>query len=674
MIDYQLLFRGVPAALLVIDADLVIVEASDAYLAATMTERDGVVGQHIFAAFPDNPDDPEANGVAALEASLLRVRNGRAADVMPVQKYDVAQPGGGFATRYWAPVNVPVLDAAGELELIVHRVEDVTAYMRTEPSGGELDRLTEELRRRIGQAEADVLARRQLRRQHETLQALADGLDTAVIGCDSLGRPVLSNEAARAITGDRLDGAHAGEWPHRLHLYDPAGRPLSDAANPLLGALHGEHVRDAEVVLRPPGGPARTFRMHARPVEPGTGIVAVVALHDVTAHRRAARLNECELEVSKVIAGSEPTDDVLIRVVELIGSAIGWAASEFWMVDEVGRVLRRTACWARGDARPASLPDDPLPLGEGLAGEAWQSSRPVWATGLGEERGPLRAALAVPVPSGADVLGVLVCYSDTAEVPDDTRTAVLAGIGAQIGASLERRRAGSLAAELDQVRTEYVALVGHEVRTPLTSIQAYTDLLIGEPGLDGEQRDMLEVIHRNAGVLSIIVGKLLDVAGLRTGHLEVHRRAMDLSPVVLEAVEAARHRAHRDVTIDVNAPGATPVHGDPERLRQVVEELLNNAVIWAPEHSTIGVSLTADPHAVVLSVSNTGESISADDRARLFDLFYRGGAARHSGRPGFGLGLTLARAVVEQHGGLITVSDPEEAVTVFSVRLPACPN
>ncbi|MFI1994067.1 ATP-binding protein [Actinoplanes sp. NPDC020271] len=661
MIDYRLLFRRAPTPLLVLDPGLIIAEASDAYLAATLTRREDIVGRHIFDAFPDNPDDPGADGVAAINASLQRVLRDRAPDVMPVQKYDVPQPGGGFATRYWAPLHAPLINAHGDLEFIVQRPEDVTAFMIAQTADGRLGRLTEELRRRIGQAEAEMLARRQLQQQqHETMQVLVDSLTTAVFGCDTLGRPVLCNDAARALAGERLDGAPAAQWPQRLHLHDPAGQPLTEAGNPLVRALHGEHVQDAEVVMRIPDTPARTFLMHAGPIEGRADVVAVVAMNDVTALRRAARLKECELQLAQLLATAEPTEDVLVDVVQLIGSLIGWVAAEVWIVDEVGQVLRRAAGWTAGE---------PVPSGDELPTRAWRSNQPLWATGPGDDR----AALAVPMSSDGVVLGVLTCYSDTTEAPDDTRTAILTGIGAQLGAFLERRRFGNLAAELDRTRDEYAALVGHEVRTPLTKIQAYAELLLDEPGLAADHHDMVQVLHRNAGILSIIVHKLLDVAGLRSGHLEIHRRAMDLASVVREAADAARERAPRNVGIDVDAPATAPIHGDPERLRQVADELLNNALTWAAEPSTITVSITADAHATVLSVSNSGEPVRADERDRLFDLFFRGDAIRHSGIPGSGLGLTLVRAVVEQHGGTIQVSDPADRLTVFSVRLPTRP-
>jgi signal transduction histidine kinase/CheY-like chemotaxis protein len=132
-LDFRALFEAVPGLYLVLDPDLVIVAVSDAYLAATMTVREEIVGRGIFDVFPDNPDDPAATGVANLRASLERVLRGRVSDTMAPQKYDIQKPaeeGGGFEVRWWSPVNSPVLDRAGRLTHIVHRVEDISEFVR----------------------------------------------------------------------------------------------------------------------------------------------------------------------------------------------------------------------------------------------------------------------------------------------------------------------------------------------------------------------------------------------------------------------------------------------------------------------------------------------------------------------------------------------------------------
>src|SRR5712692_3330486 len=127
--DFHTLFESAPGLYLVLTPDLKIVAVSDAYLRATMTKRDEILGRGLFDVFPDNPDDPTATGVRNLRASLDRVLQNRAPDAMAVQKYDIRRPeaeGGGFEERYWSPLNSPVFGTGREITHTIHRVEDVT--------------------------------------------------------------------------------------------------------------------------------------------------------------------------------------------------------------------------------------------------------------------------------------------------------------------------------------------------------------------------------------------------------------------------------------------------------------------------------------------------------------------------------------------------------------------
>jgi PAS domain-containing protein len=134
-VDFAAVFRKTPGLYLIIDTRFDIAAVNDAYCAATMTERDAIVGHPLFEIFSDNPDDSAADGVANLRTSLLRVLKTRAADRMEVQKYDIRRRGsGGFEVRYWSPLNVPVLGEDGYVKWIIHSVEDVTdiVTMQTE--------------------------------------------------------------------------------------------------------------------------------------------------------------------------------------------------------------------------------------------------------------------------------------------------------------------------------------------------------------------------------------------------------------------------------------------------------------------------------------------------------------------------------------------------------------
>jgi signal transduction histidine kinase/ActR/RegA family two-component response regulator len=160
--DFAAVFSAAPDRYLLLDDELRIVGVSDAYLAATMRTRDQLIGRDVFDAFPDNPDDPEATGVANLQASLDRVRATRAADTMAVQKYDIPRADGeGFEERYWSPRNTPVLDDWGRVSHIIHRVEDVTEYVRMRDRGRELEASSTELARRAAGMEREILRRQQ---------------------------------------------------------------------------------------------------------------------------------------------------------------------------------------------------------------------------------------------------------------------------------------------------------------------------------------------------------------------------------------------------------------------------------------------------------------------------------------------------------------------------------
>jgi signal transduction histidine kinase len=161
--DFRVLFEAAPALLLVLDPDLRIVAVSDDYLEATMTRREEIVGRGIFEVFPDNPEDPEATGVSNLSESLDHVCRELEPDTMPIQKYDIRRPeeeGGDFEERFWSPRNVPVLDEGGELAYIIHRVRDVTDYVRLTERGTE--------------QEAEIFLRTQeLQKLNKELQAAA---------------------------------------------------------------------------------------------------------------------------------------------------------------------------------------------------------------------------------------------------------------------------------------------------------------------------------------------------------------------------------------------------------------------------------------------------------------------------------------------------------------------
>ena len=173
--DFKVLLESAPGLYLVLDPDLTIVAVTDAYLDATMTKRSEILGRALFEVFPDNPDDPDATGVTNLRSSLDRVRSELVPDTMAVQKYDIRRPeseGGGFEVRYWSPLNTPVFGPDRRLTFIIHRVADVTEYMKLKDHESAQQQLNAELQQRTTKMEIELFLRsRELQKLNQELQA-----------------------------------------------------------------------------------------------------------------------------------------------------------------------------------------------------------------------------------------------------------------------------------------------------------------------------------------------------------------------------------------------------------------------------------------------------------------------------------------------------------------------
>ena len=160
--NYRAIVEGLPGLFVILDASLTIRAVSDAYTRSTMIRREDVLGRGMFEVFPDNPDDPSADGVRNLQASLRRVLSSGAPDTMSVQKYDVRrrpEEGGGFEERYWTVINSPVCDAAGAVLYIIHKAEDVTDFIHLKQQGQQQRRDNQALTEKAKDMEAEIFAR-----------------------------------------------------------------------------------------------------------------------------------------------------------------------------------------------------------------------------------------------------------------------------------------------------------------------------------------------------------------------------------------------------------------------------------------------------------------------------------------------------------------------------------
>jgi signal transduction histidine kinase len=219
----------------------------------------------------------------------------------------------------------------------------------------------------------------------------------------------------------------------------------------------------------------------------------------------------------------------------------------------------------------------------------------------------------------------------------------------------------------------FLALVGQEMRTPLTVISSYLDMLRDDPLLatTADTRLIHDAIARNADRLLTTIDALLDLSALESGHLRLHTRPVDLAEIARRAVREVRAAADANgVVVTEVLPERHVITGDPQRLRQVLDNLLSNAVKYSPDGGPVTVTVTPDERGTAITVADSGIGVPAEDRRHLFQRFYRAANARHITVHGGGLGLTIVRAVAEAHHGTVALDDTTGAGTSVTVRLP----
>ena len=226
---------------------------------------------------------------------------------------------------------------------------------------------------------------------------------------------------------------------------------------------------------------------------------------------------------------------------------------------------------------------------------------------------------------------------------------------------------------LERLRRDLVANVSHELKTPISALRAHIENLLD--GVEDPDPQVLQVMLQQSERLSRLVDQLLDLSRLESGDVPMERQVLPLPPLVDRVVsEIDVAQPGRRVQVRADLPEELPaVWGDPERVHQVLFNLLDNAVRFAPEGGEVVVSASRHNGSCTVAVRDDGPGIAAEHLPRLFERFYRVDTARSRNDGGTGIGLAIARSVVEAHGGRIWAESDPGAGSVFSFELPVAP-
>ncbi|HSD87505.1 MAG TPA: HAMP domain-containing sensor histidine kinase, partial [Kofleriaceae bacterium] len=286
----------------------------------------------------------------------------------------------------------------------------------------------------------------------------------------------------------------------------------------------------------------------------------------------------------------------------------------------------------------------------------------------------------------SDTLGLLVHHANARELAATMHEAAMRVTFAELTEHNERlQKAVARLEELDRLKSNFLATMSHELRTPLTSVIGYAEMMA--EGLAGnitsEQRDYLTTILSKADQLLGMITSVLDVAALETAPLALERSRLSLAEIVASEIATYTSQAgKRGIAIQLESRGDTIVVGDRKKIRQVVASLISNAVKFTPDRGRVGIAVRPGPlsphehndaRAIQLVVTDSGIGISREQVAKIFEPFFQVDSSSTRAFGGTGLGLTLAKAYVEAHGGRIWVDTTPGQGSTFVATFPQEP-
>jgi two-component system sensor histidine kinase VicK len=249
---------------------------------------------------------------------------------------------------------------------------------------------------------------------------------------------------------------------------------------------------------------------------------------------------------------------------------------------------------------------------------------------------------------------------------------VITNFAYQVGVAADNARLFDAQQEALKVKDQFLSIVSHELRTPLTTIKGYAQMLGRKLDGDDEGQRFANTIDAQTGRLSRLVDDLLDVTRFTRGQFELTRERMNIVPVLRDVVQRFRLVAPRHSFEFELDPGPAEGYWDHDRLEQVMNNLVSNAIKYSPDGGTITVGTRHDNGTIVVAVRDQGIGIPEEDQEHLFERFFRGKAEKADIK-GLGLGLYVTRRIVEAHGGVIAVSSKPDEGSEFSFSLPLLP-
>ena len=536
------------------------------------------------------------------------------------------------------------------------------------------------------------------------LQAVCENATVALFVMDDQQHCVYMNASAELLTGYRLAEVQGQALHNFVHHTHPDGRPYPLADCPIDRAAPQNLQEQGEEVLVHKDGHFYPVAFTASPIRrDGEVLGTVIEVRELTREKQREAENLAMRQLGKLMLEELDLARMVQKVTDTSTQLTGAQFGAFFYntIDEAGGVFTLYALSGAFKDVFATFPHPratplfaPTFRGDGTVrmDDATKDARyGQWGPhpGLPPGHPPvLRSYLAVPVKSDTgEVLGGLFFGHARAGVFTADHEGVVESIAAQAAVGMSRLRLINAlerearekerlfrdAEAANRMKDQFLATISHELRTPLTSILGWSEMLVaGRLAPDMVQR-AVQTIDRNARAQAQIIEDLLDISRIISGKLHLQVRAFDVVEPVDAAVDAVRPAAlARDVQLALDAdPDVGRIDGDPDRLQQVVWNLVTNAVKFTDRGGEVRVGVYRRPGHIEIRVHDTGRGIAAAFIPHLFERFTQGDSSSTREHGGLGLGLSIVRQLVEMHGGRVdAASDGVGHGATFVVQLP----
>ena len=635
---YRAVFEASPNPYMLLDRELRFVAANPAYVRATGTTTDALLGRNVFEAFPHDPQDPRNENARLLRDSLERVLASRASDVIAFIPYRVPRERNGqvvLEERIWSATHTPILDDGGNVRLILQHTVDVTDLHEAEDAGREFGVL--QRARRVQEANYTLDAERQhLRRLFDQ----APGFVAVLGGPDHVFD--LVNAAYRQLIGGRdIVGK-----PVREALPEVADQGFFQVLDQVFSTGQPFVGRGVQVRLerQPGGGLEEVFVDFVyQPIFDASGAVTGIFVqgHDITVQKQLESERESLLDQQRFLTESIPqhvwTADaagqltsVNMRILEYFGVSadrvVGSGWQRFVHPEDLERSVER---WNQSLSSGADYEVE-FRLRRADGGYRWHLSRAV---------------------AMRDARGVVSRWFGTNTDIDD------------------RKRAQDQLQARAAYERQLIGIVSHDLRNPINAIVVAAALLSKDDHLNPRQAKAVSRIVSSSDRVRRMLRDFLDFTQARTlGRLPVSPVPTNIAHIARQVFEELRV-LHPDRPATIENEGDTEGRWDADRIAQVIGNLLSNAYQHSPSSAAIQLRTWGTPDDVVIEVYNEGTPIPPADIARLFQPFERGETVVSADRS-VGLGLFISHQIVEAHGGTISVDSTSGGGTVFRVCLP----